>query len=251
MGIPIKTAAEIDSMRKGGAILGKILHTLKEMVAPGVTTMDLEKKAETLCDEHNVKAGFKGYHGYPYILCTSVNENVVHTFPSSYELKEGDLINIDCGLIVDDLYTDSAVTVCVGKVSDETKKLYDTVYEALNAGIKQAREGNRVGAIGEAVQKVVESKGFTIIRDLIGHGVGKRLHEEPQVPNFGHKNQGPLLKSGMTIAIEPIIAIGSGKIKTLSNNWDIVTSDGGYACQAEHTVLISEDKAEILTKYAA
>lgn len=250
MAIPIKNTREIESMRKGGAILGKILHALEIMVAPGVTTLDLEKKAESLCKEYDVTPGFKGYHGYPYILCTSINENVVHTFPSKRALQEGDLINIDCGIIVDQLYTDSAVTVKVGTVSDSVKKLYDTVYEALYAGINQAQAGNRVGFIGETVQKIVERNGFTIIRDLIGHGVGKELHEEPQVPNFGHKNHGPLLEPGMTIAIEPIIAIGSGKIKTLDNNWDIVTVDGGVACQAEHTVLITEGKAEILTKYA-
>lgn len=245
----IKNEREIAAMRAGGRILALILGELTEMIAPGTNTMDLEIRAAELCRNYEVKPAFKGYQNYPYVLCTSVNENVVHTFPNPKTvLRSGDLLSIDCGVIHQGLYTDQAISVIVGSGSVETEKFLLTAKEALADGIKQARAGNRVGDIGAAIQARVEKNGFSIIKDLVGHGVGFALHEAPQIPNFGLPRQGAVLKAGLTLAIEPIISMGKkGEIKTLANGWDIVTGDGSLACQVEHTVLITSDAAEILT----
>lgn len=251
MSANIKNPAEIEAMREGGKILGSFLAELKDFCKAGISTMEIEEKAAALfASRDDISPSFKGYHGYPYILCTSVNENVVHTYPSKdVILKEGDLINIDCGVFYKELHTDSAIVTGIGNVSKDVQTLMDVNNEALYAGIDQALVGNRVGDISETIQTIVEEAGFTIIYDLIGHGVGRKLHEEPQVPNFGTAGKGPVLKAGMTIAVEPIIAMsGDGEIKVVRNGWDIVTANGSIASQAEHTVLITEDGPEILTR---
>lgn len=244
----IKNDREITAMRAGGRILALILAELEKMIAPGINTMDLEIRAEQLCRKYEVKPAFKGYNNYPYILCTAVNERVVHAFPDPKTvLQTGDLISIDCGVIHQGLYTDQAISVIVGSGSAEVEKFLFTAKEALADGIRQARAGNRVGDISAAIQARVEKNGFGIIKDLVGHGVGFALHEAPQIPNFGPPHQGTILKAGLTLAIEPIISMGSGSIKTLANGWDIVTCDGNVACQVEHTVLVTSGAAEILT----
>lgn len=244
----LKTNQQIEDMRVGGKILAQILSEIKNSLKPGISTMSLEKKAEELFEKFKVKPAFKGFHGYPYILCTSVNENVVHNFPSEKQiLQDGDFISIDCGVIYNDLYTDHAVSDIVGKDLNNLKKFLQTAHIALEKGINEAIEGNTVGDIGFAIQEVVEKAGYSIIKDLVGHGVGMDLHESPQIPNFGKKSQGEKLIAGMTLAIEPIISVGSGQIKTLDNGWDIVTKDNSISCQVEHTVLVQKDYAEILT----
>lgn len=248
----IKSPDQIKAMREGGKILAAILEELKKMIFPGTSTMELEKKAAQLFNNYKVQPAFKGYHGYPHILCTSINENVVHTFPSKTAiLKAGDIINIDCGVIHKQLYTDHAISAIAGESDVETQRFLTTAYKALEAGISQAVAGNYVGDIGYEIQKVVEEAGFGIIKELVGHGVGKTLHEAPQIPNFGNKGNGNKLYKGMTLAIEPIISMGkSGKIKTLDNGWDIVTVDGSKACQVEHTIVIGDKNAEILTLFS-
>lgn len=247
MGIHIKNEAEIQAMREGGKILGQILSELVPLVVPGNSTMDIERAAEKLFEKYNVVPGFKGYHGYPAILCTSVNDEAVHTIPNDRPLEEGDLINIDCGVLHKKLNTDSAMALTVGKASPEIEHFKDTCIRALWAGIRQVKPGNRVGDIGHAIANVARDAGYSIIKELTGHGVGYTLHEEPHVFNFGKRGKGAALKPGMVIAIEPILAMGNGAIETLEDGWNIVTKDGSPAIQHEHTVLVTETGYEILT----
>lgn len=243
----IKTAKEIKSMRRGGKILGEILRKLELFVRPGITTQDLENESIRLFKEYGVKPGFLGYHGFPATLCVAVNEEVVHTIPSDRVLNEGDILSIDCGVLLDGLNTDSAVAVVVGKTKPETKKFVDTCIRAMWAGIKQVKPGNRVGDIGHAIEQVVNRGGYGIIPELTGHGIGENLHEEPYVYNYGKAHTGMALKPGMTIAIEPILAMGSPKIYTDTDGWNILTRDSSLAIQHEHTVLVTESGVEVLT----
>lgn len=243
----IKTEKEIASMRRGGKILGQILSELEKFVRPGITTLDLEKEAEKLFAQHKVQPGFRGYRGYPSILCTSVNEEVVHSIPGKRVLNEGDILSIDCGVLLDGLNTDSAVALIVGEGSLESKKFVNTCIKAMWAGIKQVKPGNRIGDISNAIERVVRGGGYSIIKDLTGHGIGYKLHEEPYVYNYGKAHSGPVLKPGMTIAIEPIIAMGEPKIKTLEDNWTISTCDNSWGIQHEHTVLVTESGVEVLS----
>lgn len=248
MGIHIKTAAEIDAMRKGGKILAAILKELSEFLQPGHSTMDLERKAEELFAHYNVTPGFKGYHGFPAILCTAVNDEIVHGIPNEKPMKRGDIVNVDCGVIYKDLNTDSCVALVVGGETDpESQRLVDTCIQALWKGIAQVKPGNKVGDIGYAIESHVKSKGFNIVKELTGHGIGYKLHEEPYVPNWGKKGKGAALIPGMVIAIEPIIVAGSPQNKTLADEWTIVTKDGKRAMQHEHTVLVTETGYEVLT----
>lgn len=248
MSISLKNPQEIESMRKGGKILGEILSILEEKTVPGISTMDLERAAEKLFEEYGVQPGFKGYHGYPYILCTSVNDQVVHAFPNDVPLEKGDILSIDCGVILDGLNTDSAVAVIVGgEAEPEVKKFVDTAIQALWAGIKQVKPGNRVGDISHAIEQRVKPHGYGIIEELTGHGIGYKLHEEPHVYNFGKAGKGPALKPGMTLALEPILTLGKPKIETLDDNWTIVTKDQSWSIQAEHTILVTESGVEVLT----
>lgn len=248
MSVDPKNPAEIQSMRRGGKILAAILSELEAMVAPGVSTWDLEKRAEQLFEEHGVQPGFKGYHGYPAILCTSVNNEVVHSIPNKQPMEKGDILSIDCGVILDGLNTDSAVAVVVGgETEPEVQKFVDCCIRALWAGIKQVKPGNRIGDIGHAIEKVVRDGGFKVVPELTGHGIGYKLHEPPYVYNYGKRGKGLALKPGMTIAIEPIIVMGSPKIETLNDEWTIVTKDDSLGIQHEHTVLVTETGYEVLT----
>lgn len=246
MSIIIKTPDEIEKMREGGKILRTILLALKEKVSPGIKTYELSKYAEELFKKHNVKASFKGYQGYPAPICTAVNEEIVHSIPGNRILHEGDILSIDAGVFHKGLHTDAAITVGVGKIPKKTRKFIETCEEALAKAIQKAGPGVYVSEISGIIQDTVEKKGYSIVKDLIGHGVGRNLHEEPEVPNFRTRGRGPILRPGMTIAIEPIIAMGSGENETLEDGWTIVTRDRSLAVQVEHTIVITETGCEIL-----
>ncbi|MBT4384773.1 type I methionyl aminopeptidase [Candidatus Peregrinibacteria bacterium] len=248
MAINIKTEAEIASMRRGGKILGEILHTLVSELKPGMTTKDLDNRANELFEKYNVLPGFKGYHGFPASLCTPVNNEVVHTIPNDTPLKKGDVLSIDCGVILDKLNTDSAIMFVVGgETSPEAQRFVDTCKRSTWAGIREIKPGNHIGDIGYAISKVVKDGGYSVVPELTGHGIGYTLHEEPHVYNFGKRGSGAVLKPGMTIAIEPIVAMGNSKIITLEDDWNIVTADGSLGGQHEHTVLVTESGYEVLT----
>ncbi len=248
MGIHIKNADEIQAMREGGKILAAILKDLELYVQPGITTLDIEKKAEQLFKGYMVKPGFKGFHGYPAILCISVNDEIVHGIPNDRVLENGDILSIDCGVKYKNLNTDSAVAIIVGEdTSPKAKKLVNTCKKALWCGIKEVKAGNKVGDIGAAIEKYVKGSGFSIVPSLTGHGIGYQLHEEPHVPNYGKKGKGNALIPGMVIAIEPIIVAGSPKYNTLDDGWTIVTRDGDLSIQHEHSVLVTETGYEVLT----
>lgn len=236
-------------MRKCGKILGKILERLASLAIPGATTLDLERAAERLFEDYNVIPAFKGYHGFPAILCTAVNNEVVHTIPSSQKvLHEGDIISIDAGAILNGMITDSAIAVVVGgKTKPEVQAFVDNCIKALWSGIKQVKPGNRFGDISHAIGQTVINAGYSIIEELTGHGVGRQLHEEPHIPNKGRANTGEVLKPGMIFALEPITAMGSPRIRTLSDGWNIITVDGSLGCQHEHTILVTENGYEVLT----
>ena len=245
----LKTKEQIESMRAGGKILALILRELVKAAQPGVVTQDLDKLARELLKQNEVQPSFLGYTGFPSVLCTSVNDEAVHTVPSSYELKDGDVLKLDFGVIYKGLHTDSAVTIIIGKdKSPEKKKLLNVTREALYAGISEARVGNTVGDIGAAIQELVEKSGFKILKELGGHGVGETLHEEPFIPNFGQRNQGEKLQVGMVIAIEPITAVSTWKIKDGDDGHTFVTHDGSLSAQFEHTVAITEKGPWVLTE---
>ena len=247
-GIRLKSPEEIKILREGGKILYEILHKVGDMVVPGISTGELNEKAEKLLAERGVVGAFKGYHGFPAALCTSVNEACVHGIPSfDYILKEGDLIGLDFGVIYEGLITDSAITVPVGEISSDHKHLLKVTKKSLNEAIKVAQVGARVGDIGATIQKIVEKQGYSVVRDLIGHGVGYEVHEAPEVPNFGVKNQGPLLEEGLVIAIEPIVNVGHWEIKTLKDHWTIVSKDGSISAHFEHSLAITADGPLVLT----
>lgn len=244
----IKTAAELEQMRASGRILREVHNAIAPIVKPGATTMDLENVAVIKIAEFGVQAAFKGYYGYPAALCTSINEEVVHGIPNARRvLKDGDIVSIDCGVILDGFYSDAAVTYAVGTASDLTKRLLDTTKASLDAAIQQARVGGRLGDISAAVQEICESQGFGIVRDFVGHGIGRAMHEDPQVPNFGTRGKGPRLKAGMVLAIEPMINAGSPEVKVLKDGWTAVTVDGSYSAHFEHTVAVTRDGPVILT----
>ncbi len=244
----VKTPEQIKAMRESCRILGLILKELETMTVPGISTMDLERRAVELCEHYKVRSAFKGFHGYPYVLCTSVNDEVVHTFPNEIPLKEGDILSIDGGVVYGGMVSDSAVAVVVGgKTTDVAQRLVDTCIKAMWAGIRQVKDGCRIGDIGHAVQTVVEDAGFTVIAELTGHGIGETMHEPPYILNYGEPGTGTQLRAGMTIAIEPIICVGKPDIETLDDDWTIVTEDGSLAIQHEHTVLITKTGFEVLS----
>ncbi len=248
MAILIKTAAEIEKMRASGRILREVHRAIEPVVRPGATTMDLENAAAAKIAEFGVQAAFKGYHGYPAALCTSINEEVVHGIPNPKRvLNEGDIVSIDCGVILDGFYSDAAVTYAVGTPSEQTKRLLDTTQASLDAAIQQAQVGGRLGDISAAVQELCEAQGFGVVRDFVGHGIGRSMHEDPQVPNFGPRGKGPRLKAGMVLAIEPMINAGKPDVKVLKDGWTAVTVDGSYSAHFEHTVAITKDGPVILT----
>ncbi len=246
--IEVRSEDEIHRMERAGGIVARTLEALEEMVAPGVSTMDLENRAEAVIAEAGGKPAFKGYRGYPACICSSVNDQVVHGIPSEKRvLREGDIVSIDLGVIYDGFYGDAALTLAVGKVLPEAQRLMDVTRQSLAVALSEARDGARVSDIGYAVQSYVEKEGFSVVRHFVGHGIGKKLHEEPQIPNFGKPGRGPRLKSGMTLAIEPMINAGGFDVRVLDDGWTAVTTDGSLSAHFEHTVLVTPDGGRALT----
>jgi methionyl aminopeptidase len=231
-------------------VLRQVLDMVKAMVAPGVSTMDLERAAEDKIRELGAKPAFKGYYDYPCVLCTSVNNEIIHGIPSEKRiLKEGDILSIDCGVVLDGYYSDSAVTVPVGNtLSPELQKLLDVTETSLKKAIQEVRVGKTVGDVGAAVQEYVEANGFSVVRDFVGHGIGTRMHEEPQVPNFGTRGHGTRLREGMVLAIEPMVNMGKPGARVLDDKWTAVTEDGSYSAHFEHTVAVTRGGPLVLTE---
>jgi len=249
MGITIKTKQEIAIMKSGGSILAEILNKLAENVAPGVSTGDLDRLAGELCKKHNVLPAFKGYRGYTANICTGIDDVAVHGIPSDKEIiKEGQIISLDMGVISQDFYSDSAITLAVGEVDKTAKRLLDTTRLALQKSIEIAVEGNTVGDIGYMIQTIAELAGFNVITQMTGHGIGRKLHEDPYIPCFGEQGKGAKLKSGMTIAIEPMINEGESEIVMYDDNWTTRTADGKRSAIFEHTIAVGKRKAIILTR---
>jgi methionyl aminopeptidase len=248
--INCKSQAELDKMRRSGQIVRQVLDAVKALVAPGVSTMDLEHAAEEKIRELGAKPAFKGYYDYPCVLCTSVNNEIIHGIPSEKRmLREGDIVSIDCGVVLDGYYGDSAITVPVGKsVSAELQKLLDVTETSLKKAIAEVRLGKTVGDVGAAVQEYVEANGFSVVRDFVGHGIGTRLHEDPQVPNFGTRGHGTRLREGMVLAIEPMVNIGKPGARVLDDKWTAVTEDGSYSAHFEHTVAVTRNGPLVLTE---
>lgn len=248
MPILIKTAAEIEKMRASGMALAEVHEAVRETVRVGATTMDLERAAAAKVEQLKVISAFKGYHGYPAILCTSVNNEVIHGIPSDKRvLKEGDIVSIDCGVVVDGFYSDRAMSYAVGRASDDAQKLLRVTEASLYAAIEKAVPGGRLGDIGWAVQSMCEAEGYGVVKEFVGHGIGKSMHEEPQVANVGNPGKGPRLKPGMVLAIEPMINAGSAEVKVLADGWTAITVDGSLSAHFEHTVAITKDGPRILT----
>lgn len=246
--VEAKTDSELAVMRQAGRIVADILDELEKAVAPGVTTWDLDQLAERLIAQKGAKPAFKGYHGFPAVLCASVNEEVVHGIPSKKKkLQEGDLMKLDFGVKYQGFYGDSARTVPVGKVSDEARRLLEATKEALYKGIDAMVVGNRLGDVGAAVQVHVENRGYSVVRDFVGHGIGKSLHEPPQVPNYGEPGSGMRLRAGMVLALEPMVNAGTAQVKVLDDNWTAITGDRKLSAHWEHTIAVTEAGPEILT----
>jgi methionyl aminopeptidase len=243
-----KSLNEIERIRKASKIVARTLGVLESHVQAGITTRELDQIAESEIRKAGAKPAFKGYRGFPATLCVSVNEEVVHGIPSDRKLKEGDIVGLDLGCIWEDFYGDAARTFPVGQVSEESKRLLKITEESLLIGIDQARPGNRIGDIGYAVQAHAESNGYTVVRDFVGHGIGRNLHEDPQIPNYGNRGQGPRIKAGMVLAIEPMVCQGLADVDVLSDNWTAVTRDGSLAAHFEHSVAITDNGPEILSR---
>jgi len=253
--IPIKTRREIETMRIANRHVAEILLELREMVKPGVTTGDLDRYAERAIKDRGVQSSFKGYdpHGlpkYPAVVCASVNDEIVHGIPGERELKQGDIIGIDFGVSVDGYHGDSAVTLPVGEVESEATRLLDTTSAALTLAIEEMQPGRRLSDIGHAVQQHVEAEGFSVVRIFAGHGIGKKLHEPPWIPNYGSPGRGPRLMKGMVFAIEPMVNVGGPEVRMLDDEWTAVTADGSLSAHFEHTILITDDGPDVLTRVA-
>ena len=245
--IIIKNHNEITLMKKAGKIVGETLLLLEKEVKPGVTTVDLDRMAEEFITKHGAKPSFKGLYGFPSSLCISVNEQVIHGFPGAYVLEEGDIVSIDCGALFDGFHGDAARTFPVGNISVDAQKLIDITKESFFQGIKFAKEGNKLTDISYGIQSYVEAAGFSVVRDFVGHGIGKKVHEDPNVPNFGKPGRGPKLIEGMVLAIEPMVNAGTHKVKTFKDGWTVVTADSSLSAHYENTVAILSDGPEILT----
>jgi methionyl aminopeptidase len=249
MAILIKTTAEIDKMRRSGEALRQVHEAVRPLVVAGASTMDLENAAAAKMDALRAVSAFKGYRGFPAVLCTSINSEVVHGIPSAKRiLADGDVVSVDCGVIVDGFYSDAAVTYAVGAPTPATRKLLEVTQASLEKAIQQAQVGGRLGDISSAVQEMCEAEGFGVVREFVGHGIGRSMHEDPQVPNFGMRGKGPRLKAGMVLAIEPMINAGGPEVKVLPDGWTTVTLDGSYSAHFEHTVAITKDGPFVLTR---
>jgi methionyl aminopeptidase len=250
--VVLKSSQEIEKMRRAGQVVREVLELVRSKVKPGATTLDLEKAAAARLDELGVKAAFKGYHGYPCVLCTSVNSEVVHGIPSAKRvLKEGDIVSVDFGAVVDGYYGDSAITVPVGAIDAKAARLLEVTEKSLHAGIAAVKPGATLGDVGAAVQDVVEAEGFSVVRDFVGHGIGVHMHEDPQVPNFGERGRGMKLKVGMVIAIEPMVNAGRPDVEVLGDGWTAVAKDGSMSAHFEHTVAVTATGARVLTESCA
>ena len=245
--ITIKNESQIEKMRRAGALLHSVLEALRAEIRPGVTTMHLDQMAARLIREAGGIPSFKGFEGFPYSICASVDDQVVHGFASHDRLRKGQLLSIDCGCILDGWQSDSAFSVLVGGGSAEAQKLIDVTEECFWLGASMARAGNHLGDISHAVQAHAEAHGYGVIRDLTGHGIGQEMHEDPNVPNYGTPGRGVRLQAGMTLAIEPMISMGTWKVRVLDNDWTIVTRDGSLASHYEHTVLVTDGEPEVLS----
>jgi methionyl aminopeptidase len=246
--ILLKSLQEIAKMEVANRIVAEILEGVKEKVQPGIETRELDELAEELCRKHKVQPAFKGYRGYPRSICVSVNEEVVHGIPGPRRLKAGDLVSLDFGVKYDGYYGDAAITVGVGEVSDKARALMAATEKSLYAGIAEVKAGKRLSDISHAVQTVVEGAGFGVIREFVGHGIGRSLHEDPQIPNFGPPDRGPTLQVGMTFAIEPMTSMGSWRVRILPDGWTAVTQDGSCAAHFEHSVALTENGVLILSR---
>ncbi len=246
--IVCRSATELDRMREAGRLVGEVLTELAAVIAPGVSTADLDLLAEKRIAQAGATAAFKGYHGYPATICASINDEVIHGIPSGRRvLNEGDIISIDVGASLGGYYGDSAITLPVGQVSEEAARLLRVTEEALYKAIERVRPGGRISDIGHEVQRHVEAHGFSVVREFVGHGIGQRMHEEPQVPNYGEPGRGPRLAEGMVLAIEPMVNAGKATVKVLADGWTAVTRDGSLSAHFEHTVAATADGPRILT----
>ncbi|MEJ2492304.1 MAG: type I methionyl aminopeptidase [Desulfuromonadales bacterium] len=246
--IVLKSPAELDKMREAGRIVAEVLALLESRVQPGVTTLELNELAERECLKHGASPAFKGYGGFPYAICASPNDRIVHGFPDQRPLREGDILSIDFGVLYKGFYGDSARTFSVGTLDEETQRLVDATRDSLARGIEKSVPDGRLTDISHAVQAWVEPRGFSVVREFVGHGIGRKLHEAPQIPNYGQAGQGPRLKPGMTLAIEPMINAGEPGVKILEDGWTAVTQDGQRSAHFEHTVAITDNGPEILTR---
>lgn len=246
-----KSRKEIEKMRAAGQLVGQVLQELRKMVEPGITTLEIDRAAEQMIRDAGALPTFKGYHGFPFSICASVNEQVVHGFPSKYQLKEGDIFSIDCGVTLEGFVGDTATTVAVGEVSEELIRLISVTEKCLELAIEECWPGRHLGDIGSAVQQHAETCGYSVVRDYVGHGIGRRMHEEPQIPNYGKPGKGTKIKAGYVFALEPMINIGSHYTKVLADGWTVVTLDGLPSAHAEHTVAITEEGPLVLTRVPA
>lgn len=243
----LRTPAEIEQMRRAGSLVGQVLERLREHVAPGVSTRELDAIAENMICSRGGVPSFKGYRGYPASICASVNNEIIHGIPGDRMLVDGDIISIDCGAMLGGYHGDAAMTFPVGDVSAEAEKLMTVTREALNAGIAMARPKMRLGDVGNAIQRYVEANGFSVVRDFVGHGIGRHMHEDPQIPNFGPAGMGMRLRTGMVLAIEPMVNAGGHEVVVMDDGWTACTRDGSLSAHFEHTVAITDDGPEVLT----
>jgi methionyl aminopeptidase len=247
MPIIIKSDDEIAIMRHAGSVVAQTLHKLADELRPGLIVKDLDKTVRREFERHQVVPTFLGYHGYPATVCVSVNEEIVHGIPGKRVIKDGDIVSLDLGCTYKGFVADSAITVIVGQEQPERRKLVDVAKASLCVGIAQVRAGNRLGQVSNAIQEYIESNGFGVVREYVGHGVGRAMHEEPQVPNFGPADKGPILKKGMVLALEPMVTAGDWRTRQLADNWTVVTADGSMAAHFEHTVAVTEGDPVVLT----
>jgi methionyl aminopeptidase len=246
--IELKSPAQIAHMREAGRILAAAFRMCRDLVKPGVSTLEIDHEVEALIRDRKGKPAFKGYRGFPATICASINEEVVHGIPASKRrLREGDIIGLDLGAIVEGYYADAAVTLPVGDVTDETRRLIEVTRQSLERAIAECRPGRRIGDVSVAVQRHVEAAGFGVVRAFVGHGIGRALHEDPQVPNFGEPGRGPLLRTGMVLALEPMVTMGHWEVRVLADRWTAVTADGSLAAHFEHTVAVTEHGPDVLT----
>ena len=245
-----KSRKELEKMRAAGQLVGRVLQELRRMVEPGLTTLEVDMAAEKMIRDGGALPTFKGYHGFPFSICASVNEQVVHGFPSNYKLKEGDIFSIDCGATLNGYVGDTATTVPVGRVSEDRLELIRVTEECLERAIGQCYAGRHLGDIGWAVQSHAEAHGYSIVRDYVGHGIGRRMHEDPQIPNYGTPGKGAKIRNGYVFAVEPMINIGSHQTKVLADGWTVVTIDGQPSAHCEHTIAITENGPEVFTRVA-